>query len=417
MNKRIWTQARRPGLMVAALVLGHTGSAGAQEFEASGRTFGAPERRIEVDLTGLATYDTNVSRTSDAAAAARGIEQEDVRLTPAVQATVVLPTPAAVLTLTGSLGHDFYLRNNQLNRERIDLLGGAGTKFASCDLGAQIGYRRAQNDLGDLSIVPGDPTASTVNVQDTLRLGGTIACGTTIRPTAFVDYRTTDNSNARRRISDVDTLTYGGGVSYSNERFGVLTVFVGRSEFAFPERAGLAGALQSFDSTLLGVRLDRRLGARLQVHGQLTYVDVSAAGSAGDTFDGLNWDVSAALRIGDRAQLSLAALRQIDASAAFNLRTAQLSAYVMKLDYAFSVLLRGTITASIREREFENDPALAPIVLLSDDRTSEIGGRLAYTLGRRITLTASASYQERQADVALYEYDAFRATLGIALRL
>ncbi len=416
MNQRMWMRTTRSGL-AAAIAMVWAGQASAQQFEATGTTFGPPTRQLDIELSGTATYDSNISRSSDAGASARGIDQEDVRLTPTARADIVLPTPAAVLTLTGSVGYDFYLRNKRLNRERLDLLAGAGTKLAICDVGGQLGYSRGQNDLADLSIVAGNPTLSTVNVQDTMRAGGTIACGTAIRPTAFVQYRTTENSAAQRRISDVDMLGYGGGLSYSNERFGVLTAFVGRYEYDFPERAGIATALQAFKVTTWGLRLDRRLGARLQVHGQVTYVDVSGAGAASDRFDGLNWDASAALRVGERAQVTVSVLRQIDATAAFNLRTAQISLYSAQFDYAFSPLLRGGLGASIRDRDFESDPALTPIVLLGDDRLVEIGGRLAYTLGQRITVNLNASYQSRTADIALYDYRLFRGSIGVSLRL
>lgn len=424
MSRQVWTRTSGFAL-VAALSAAVAPQAVAQQvsttgsgFDATGSTFGAPTRDISIDVTGQATYDSNISRSSRAGISARGIEKEDMRLTPAVEANITLPTPVAVLSLSGTVGYDFFVRNTQLNRERIDLLAGAATKLSICDVGAQAGYSRAQSDLIDLSIVPGDPETSTVNVAQRVRVGGSVTCGSgSIRPTAFVDYRTVDNSAVRRRISNVDSLTYGGGVSYTSPSFGVLTAFVSRSNFDFPNRDGPVAALQSFDLTSYGLRLDRRLGGRLQVHGQVSYVDVGGVGSFNDRFDGLNWDASAALRIGERARLSLAAARQIDASAAFNLRTAQVSRYSAQLDYAVSPLVRAAITTSLMNRDFDVDPALAPIVVLDDDRVFEIVGRLTHNYGRRMSFNFSVGYSERSADVEIYNFDAVRAMVGATLRL
>ena len=71
----------------------------------------------------------------------------------------------------------------------------------------------------------------------------------------------------------------------------------------------------------------------------------------------------------------------------------------------------------LRNRDFDGDPALAPIVLLGDDETVEFGGRLTYTLGQRIAVTLSAIHQKRSADVAIYDYEAFRGAIGLSLRL
>lgn len=419
MNKDIWSRTSGLGMMAVAVVaLTATESHAQAQLEATGTTFGTPTREIELNVSGEVTYDNNVSRTSDAGVSARGIEKEDFRFSPGIDANIVLPSGVGILTLSGRVGYDFYARNTQLDRERLDVLAGFGTKLAICDVATQIGYARHQNDLADLSIVPGDPEASTVNVQDNFRVGGGLSCGSaSIRPTAFVEYRTSDNSATERQVSDVDTFTYGVGLSYTSPTFGVLTAFASRSEFDFENRGAFFGVLQSFDITQYGVRLDRRLGARLQVHGQLSYVNVDAGGAAGDRFDGLNWDISATLRVGERAQLTMTTARQIDASSAFNVRSGELTLYSASLAYAVSPLVRATITASRRERDFDIDPLLAPIVLLSNDRLTEVGARVSYAMGRRVTFSLSGNYQERAADNAIYDYDAFRAVFGVSFRL
>lgn len=404
------------GLGAAVLSLALPGQACAQELESTGLTFGKPARSIDLSLSGEVTYDTNVARSSDAGAIARGIQKNDFRFSPALEGNIALPTPAAVLTLRGAVGYEFYARNSQLNRERLNLLAGASSRLSVCDVAAQVGYSRGQNDLADLSIVPGDVATSSVNVQETVRAGGNLTCGSgRIRPYAFAEYRTTDNSAPQRRISDVETTTYGAGASYSSPAFGILTAYVGRSEFDFKNRASLPGAIRAFDQTMWGLKLDRRLGARLQVNGQVYWTALKGLGNTGNSLDGLNWDISATLRAGERAQLTLGTARQIDASAAFNVNAARATSYLANLNYVLTPLLQASISASVRKRKFDVDPTLLPLAVLTDDRITQVGARLSYTLGRRIHLDLSATHQARKADTTLYNFNTTR--IGLAARI
>lgn len=405
-------------LVGAILAWGAVDEGQAQQLQSTGQTFGTPSRQIELNLSNKLTYDSNVARSSDTGATARGIRKQDFYYSPALEANIALPTPAAVLTLTGSVGYEFYSRNKRLDRERLNLLAGAASKLSFCDAGLLAGYTRGQSDLNDLSIVPGDVEASRVNVQETVRLGGNISCGTgSIRPNAFIEYRTSDNSAPVRQISDVDMLTYGGGLSYSSPAFGILTAFVGRTELDFQNRANLVGAVNSVRVSMAGLKLDRRLGARLQVNGQIYYADVDGLAGSDDRYDGLNWDVSATLRAGERLQMTMGVSRQIDASGALNVNAAQITLYNAKLAFALSPLMQLTLGGSMRKRDFDVDPTLSPVALLTNDKISQIEGGLSYDLGRRIQLGLKASYQDRSADTALYNYDAFLTSFDVKLKL
>ncbi|KEZ15299.1 hypothetical protein CP98_04535 [Sphingobium yanoikuyae] len=413
-NLKIYSSAFGLAMTVAAI---SSASDAHAQLEATGSTFGTPERAIELSMSTQATYDSNVARAQSSQAIARGIEKEDYRFTPSLEANIVLPTPAAVLMLTGTAGYDFYARNTQLDRERINLKASAATKLAICDVGVQASYARQQNDLADLSIVDGDAEASAVNVQNAFSIGGTLGCGGgSIKPTAFVEYRTSNNSSIQREISDVDTLIYGGGVSYSSPAFGVLTAFVGRTEYDYTNRNNIVGAITSFHTTMGGFSLDRRLGARLQANGRIYYVKSDGAG-VDDRLDGLNWDVAALLRIGSRAQLGANIARQIDASTAVDLRAMEVTSYGVKLDYVLTPLLRADAGVTYRVRNMEDTPTLPQYVVVGDDKLFELSAGLAYTLGRRIDITLRGNYQKRNADTAIYDYESIRMILGVRLRL
>jgi hypothetical protein len=424
-NRGRWRQELRWATATIIATAG-VGTAGAQTITttapasaAAGLTFGQPSKELDITVGGEALYDSNVARASDAGAIARRLKKEDVRFSPTLEANVSIPTGKALFTLQGLAGYDFYARNSRLNRERINLIGTAGSKLARCDVGVQGGFARSQNDLADLSIVPGDERASSENVQTVASIGGTIACGAEIglRPTAFVGYRHSDNSASVREVSDFSAFSYGGGVSYSNPAFGIASLFGGRTEFSYPDRTGLLASGADFNSTFVGVRLDRRLGARLQFNGQVTYVDIDRSSGTANSFSGINWDVNASLRVGQRAELALGTSRQVDASAGFNARTTETSTYSLQGTYALSPLLRASITASHRKRNFDTVPDLTPVFLLSNDNIDEVVGRLTYTANRKLSVYIGAGYQDRDSDLAIYSYDSFRASLGARLKL
>jgi hypothetical protein len=390
----------------------------AQNLSASGLTFGQPARNIDVRAGVDVLYDSNIARTSAAGAVARKLERADYRVSPMLDVDLSVLAGPAVLTLRGGAGYSFHARNEKLDSERIDLTAGAGARLKGCDVGLQAGFARSQRDLADLAIVPGDPEASSVNIETNSRIGSTATCGSGyFRPTAFVERRWSRNSDEDREISNFDVLSYGGGFSLRRPTLGVVTVFVGQSEFDYPERRGIPGGVREFRLRYGGVRLDRRLGARLQLNGQVSYVDTKVPGSSLNRFKGVNWDVATSLRLGDRAQVTLGMYRQVDASAGFNSRMTQTTGYSAEATYVLTPLMRLAVSGSHRVRKFDVDSALTPTIPLSRDSLDDIGARLAYSPGRRLSFVLSTGYQSRDASDAVYNYSAVRASLGGRIKL
>ncbi|OQW46349.1 MAG: hypothetical protein A4S16_10905 [Proteobacteria bacterium SG_bin6] len=384
----------------------------------TGVSNGAVPRAIDIRAGSDVIYDSNLARANAGGAAARGLVREDARFTPRVSANITLPKGRWVFALNALAGYDFYIRNTQLNRERVYFLGQAGGQFSICDIGSQVGYARRQNDLLDLAIIPGDTRASTVNVQDTVRVGGNLACGRgLLRPNSYVEYRSSSNSTAARQIADVDAVIYGGGLTYTSPKLGSISAFVGRVDFNFPNRGGVLAAVQSFGASQYGLRFDRRLGGRLQLSGQVFYTDVDNIAGLGSRFNGVNWELAATLRTGSRGLLSFNTARRLDPSAAFNLRLGEISLYQLRFDYALSPLLQATLSAQRRTRNFQSDPAFPRLVLLTDDTLSQISAGLVYNYRQRLRLTTSASYVERNASATLYNFRAARVSVGASITL
>jgi hypothetical protein len=408
-------------LIVTAMAMTSAGAVQAQMRDPTGSTFGTAGRKVQIEVSGDVLYDTNLTGGRGTVASARGLEKEDVRFSPGVDLDIAVPVASAVVTLAGSLNYDFYARNTQLNRERINLLGAAGTRVAICDLSVSSGVNRRQSDQADLSIVPGDPQSSSVNAQTVFSVGGTVTCGQSIgiRPTAYVRYTTTDNSDPDRRVSNAETLIYGGGLSYTSPAFGVLTAFVGRTEYRFPNRAGRANiaGIDRLSGTQFGASLDRRLGARLQVNGEVSYLAANAPFGLGKEASGFNWDVGAALLLGPRARLTANVSSMLDVTTNFNTNFGRTKFYGAQLQYVLTPLIRLTTGVSRRERELDNIFLLAPTAAITGDRLDEASATLRYMRGTRLSFLLGAAYRKRTADNPIYDFEGLRGSFGVKLRL
>lgn len=410
--------------IAAAVLCGVSGTARAQtgqpSLSASGQTFSVPAREIGAVVVADATYDNNVLRSRSDTEALRGLEKEDVVLRPRVEGTVALPAGPVQLTLSGLVGYDIYTRNSELSRERIDLNASALGGLPGCGAAVNGGYSRAQNDLRDLSIVPGDPITSSINVQTISRIGGTIYCGqeTGIRPMGFAEYRTSRNSNDRRRGSNVDNFSYGAGVMYSNPVVGQISLFFGKSEFEYTNVDPiLLTTFPDVETVSGGLRLDRRLGTRLQFNGQVTYVKVRVDGFSGNTFDGLNWNMALSLRVSDNLQVRVGTARQIDASAGFRSNFVRSEVHTADIDYAITQRLRLGLSGTLQDREFDTSSLVPNPLNVTDDRFTRVSARLGFQRFRRLGFTLFASYESRDASLDEYSYDGFSAGIGARLQL
>lgn len=383
------------------------GAATAQIRATPPRTFDTPQRSITIAVSSDLLYDTNVARGSDTVAALRGLVKEDLRASPRLAFDLSVPHGPAAATLRGSIGHDSYRRNARLNRERIDIAGTATVPLAFCVVAPEAGYVRGQADLLDLAIDPAAPVRSAVNVQTIRRAAASVHCGPDIgiRPGAFFDRARTTNSAPLRRAQDVTVTGYGSDISYVHPHVGVLTLFVRGRDFRYDGRRdiGLPGAdrLRVTDG---GLRVDRRLSARLQVQGGVSYAHAAVAGGGanGPALDGLNWRLDATLRIGERLLAGVNSERAIAASPGFFADYVRTSSYGASLAYALSPLAQVSALVSRRDRAFRVD-ADRPALSITADRIEDATLRLDY-LRQPYRLRLDATYRRRDADLDLYDY-------------
>ncbi|ONF95022.1 hypothetical protein [Sphingomonas jeddahensis] len=407
------TSRARIGAFALATIIAPA-AAQAQISASPSRTFDTPERAITIAVSNDLLYDTNVARGSDDAAILRRIKKEDVRVSPSVTADIILPRGRVLFTLRGTIGQDLYARNTRLNRERVDVATGATLPLALCTIAPEGSFTRRQIDLFDLAIEPLAPAAS-ANAQTVRRARAAVHCGPEVgfRAGGFMEYADTTNSNPLRRPLNVQFLGYGSEIAFASPTVGVVAVFVRQNDFTYDNRP-IAGSSDParFRVTAGGLRIDRRLGARLQLVGSLSYADVAMPRALrGDReLDGLNWSLAATLRLGDRLLLAADSERAIEGSPGFLANFVRRTSSGGSLTYAFSPLVHLGASLSRRERKFQLAPT-QPVPAITADTIDEARLWLDYQR-QPIRLRLSAAYQQRDADRDLYDYRATLVTLS-----
>lgn len=407
---------RESAILLAGIAGLLPSTAVAQVEQALERTFAPPARSVTLTVSNDVFYDTNVARGSDAAARLRGIQNEDVRVAPTASLGMTLPRGRALFAVRSSIGYDRYLRNDLLNRERLSFGAGAKLPLAFCAVSPDAAFARRQIDLLDLSIIPGVADASAENVQTLKEVSAAVVCGPEfgIRPAAHVRYATTRNSAALRRGQNVEEFRSGSELNYAHPSVGILAIFVQRRDFTYDHRQRLANLPPTFSVTNAGLRVDRRLGARLQIVGSLSYADLSSRVEVpgARNFDGLNWNVSATLRVGGRTLLAAGSDRAITISPGFSSDSVRQTNHFGSLSYGLTPLLRVGVAASRSERDFRL--VAAPIGLaITRDRLDAATVRLDYTR-RQVNVSLRGAYQRRDSDNDVFDFKGAQATLGIS---
>lgn len=377
------------------------------------------QQRSVISVSATSLYDTNIARASSAALSRRGLEKEDFRFTPSLSADIYKPFGTSYVSLAGSAGYDIHARNSVLDRERIDLTAGAGSQLGPCGVNLTGGYQRRQSDLADLNVLTTASADTTKNTESIFHAEGLLACGGAVglKPFGMLSYSDSQNSSVRRKGSDATSVTYGGGLLYTQPSIGEIRVYVAQRDVDFSERDGI----RYFGSPELrarygGIRFERNIGARLSGHVQLAYADVDQRGdaTASQGFDGVTWEAGLNLRANSRLTLDATAARTVDPSLGFNVDYIVTEEYQLKATYTLSERMTLTMIGTHRARDF-NYSETATAIAVNDDKTNRIMASLRIDpIFGRFSLSTSAEYTKRNADADFYDYDSLRVGLTLA---
>lgn len=376
------------------------------------------ERKIDVSAGVDANYSSNILGGSNALAAASTLTPEDFVFSPTVDVDVKIPFGPNNFSISGSLGYDFYARNSRRDSDRISLASSLGIDVGRCSSSLDTSINRFRSSFGNF-----DPTTSalalTSNQQTNFDLGGTVSCGGDVglRPFASATYSLGRNSLPLRQISDYQTVSYGGGVSYVQPSIGEIGLVGSIQDSSFPQR--IPGAVRFGQTGLrtynIGLFYSRAVTRTFQARVQLNYTEV-VPDIAAPAFRGLSGEASVKIIPSGLLEIELKATRGTGASLSFNVD------YV--LETTGSVALRLPITPKLelnghfdtRSREFFGASLLIANPLL-DDNISTLRAGARFKVLPRVALGLTAAYVWRRANDPIYNYNAAQAALSARFEL
>lgn len=387
-----------------ALVLATLGTGVIAPSEAVAQS---PTRRNDIRFTLEVRHDSNVARTSDALAAARGLKRSDERLTPGVEIDVQRPMGRHTMSVSGFVGYDFYRRNSRLNRERLGLSAIAGINAGPCLLTLSPGIQRRQSELNTIQFVNLPGTDSYRNTQTTQDYSAELRCGrrTGLRPLVRYERIIGDNSNFIRRISDYRSNKYSAGVGYTNPILGDFTVTVDRDETSYPHRPQAGpNPFGGFRSDDIKLTAQRDIGSLIVANASLAYTHLrpDLAGVRG--FNGLSWSLGATVRPTTRLSLQLASNNSVHPSlgaAAVYQRSRNVT-----LDATYALTHRTSLKAGVSQDHHRYEGASAIYgPLLTNDTLTRLSAGASYDWNSKVQLNLDVGHEHRNANGGIYDYN------------
>lgn len=371
--------------------------------------------RVKIEATASASFDSNVAHSGAALAAQRGITPRDTVISPTVSIDLSLPVGLQQLFLKGSVGYDFYGRNSQLNSQDINLTGGVAARLRACKATLTGSVDDASTDLAQLA------ATVTHNVENTDTIGVSADCGRQVGlgPTFSFTQRWSSNSAAQMFQSDSRSTSATAGIAYRRPQFGELELIgsVGRTDFPNREIQVDGASIQDgYRQYGVGVRYDRRLGARIQGTFELGYIALQPDLPRVQDYHGPYYRADVSLRISSRLQAQLQAERSINPTnvtdATYDLRDLISGA----LDYVVTPKIKLHLAASDTTDNY-NGGAFVSGVVVTHQVTRVLTASSHFQLNRRAAIDMWVTQEVGNADLRSYDYTDNRVGVSISVTI
>lgn len=373
-------------------------------------------RNIGIAAAAGAEYDSNVARTSAAAASARGLKRSDVRFTTGLDLDITVPRGRQTLFLRGTAGYVSYARNGRLNRERLDLTGGVDAIVGPCRPKFTAGYARAQSQLEDLDLQV--ERIKNTEERRSLRLESRCGRGIGLEPQAAVSGSWVRNGALIQETSDYNNFEASGGLAYSGPTIGTLSLTGSYSKTRYPKRLVLIGADSLHDGYELysgGIRYERQIGSRIRGDVGAAYSSLHSDIPDVANTHGVTYGAHLQLQPSYRLQARLNFDRQLLPSNRLNVSYVRAKTIGAEAEYAFGTRLRMSVGGVRRERSNRQSDLLVTTGP-TDERFTTFTGRLRFEQSRRFSFELNAAHEKRETDVPLFDYISKRVGLTAKAR-
>lgn len=356
-------------------------------------------------------YDTNVARSSDVEAKARGLKPEDTLVTPGVMVKYDMPLGRQSVFLTAGAAHSFYDVNKKLDTDTIDFSAGIRGRVGPCAPKLEADYHRGRNTLDNFV------TASTLqNEVDTTSVGLDVQCvrNPGIGVTFGVNHLRATNSLKTIALNDFETTSGSIGFQYQRPALGTLSIFGQHSRTEFINDRG-AALSSGYEVTSEGVSFLRKLGARIEGSVSAAYTEARPlspiSGSTLEKFGGWTYTGDISYRPSNRLSLAAKfskAVTPADFGQSFQITEISNLSATYKLGSRIELGLSGS-----HELLDLAGGLPASVIGLTHSRSNTISGDVKYHQSRRLVFRLNADHESRKTNSTRFDYDADRIGLGV----
>ena len=379
----------------------------------------AAKPQMDINFSLEVRHDTNVARTNDVLATARGLKRADERVTPGIQVNVVRPLGRHTLSVNGFVGYDFYRHNTRLNRERIGISASAGINAGPCLLTLSPSIERRQSELNSVAFVNVPGVDSFKNTQTTQDYSAELRCGrrTGLRPLARYERVIGDNSNALRRISDFRSNKYSAGVGYTNPILGDFTVTYDRDNTSYPRRFSTGpNPFGGFHSDDVKITARRNIGSLIVANASLAYTHLRPQLSNVRSFNGLSWSLEATVRPTTRLSAELSFSNSVSPSLGAAAVYQRAQNVVLNATYALTPSTSVKASVSHGRHRYEGASTIyGP--LLTNDTLTRFSAGVSYWWNRKVQFNIDVGHERRNANGTIYDYSSSYIALTTKYKL
>lgn len=394
---------------LVALMVGVSTQVWAQQSGSGIPTSQPTTRKLEIDLSTAVIYDTDVTRSSAAIAALRGLKRNDEIFDPNGSLRFVMPISREAIFLNVSGGYQFYRTNRLLNRAHVDVSGGLMARLAICRATITGRYDRAESNLGNLAISTRSNVVNNENVGLEGSCGKPYGLGTTFGVSQ--DWHT--NSAPQESQADSRTLSSHFGVAYNRPTFGSLTLFGQYATTDFPSRTTLPGLppiSNGYENYSAGVSFDRHLGARIEASASVSYTVVKPSLKIIPGTKSFTYSFDATYRLSSRLDTHGSFSRSTTPSSRIDSTYSIDERYLTEVNYKLGSRLSFHLGGSWLSQHFQGRVGPAPLTLQSD-RTFYVYGVADFQLSPRWSLSLDARQEQRDANPVIFSYSGPRVGL------
>lgn len=407
------------GRRVAALKLASTitillMSSGGAAFAAQQSDF--PTRQISVTPSVRIEYDSNVYGANKAYEPADGGSRDDMHIAPALNFDLVMPMSRQALYLNGSIGYDFYKNNSSLNRERLDINGGARLNMFGCQPTIDGTYTRMlSNRYALVSVEQID------NTETHRAIGATASCGGPLGLTAGANYRheNVTNSLSLLKILNYNSDSIGANIGYTRPTFGTLLLYGNYNKVSYPNRLYIIGGTDivadGAEIFSAGVSFERNIGSRITGKVSAGYTWVTPKLPLSPKFHGASYALNLTARPTEALQLDIIASRSASASNLADVAYTITDLYSLQANYVLSRSLSAQAGVSYQKQNMKGSPVNSPFAQADYDLWNANAG-LRYTW-RKVTFNVDVSHARRGSQLLFQQFNDTRAGVGVSLGL